>query len=391
MHRFFTRFLRHEGGNVLMISGLMIVVLFAVTGAAVDLSRQQLVKNKLQQASDAASVAAAVLPPSAQESDRASTALRFFNLNYPSTYSGVARPTPQISIGSDIVVQATTPLPTSMMGSVGVVSMTSAGMSRVSRQAIAQEQKYDMILVMDVSGSMSSTDGGRTSRLNSLKSAASTLTGQMLGNAEGSAAAQKNRMAGVTWSDTVIGTQSFTNSPTAMQRFITGMSTRGGTNSASGMTQAQNYANNFRNDTIKAVILLTDGSNGANIYPRGTDDINTATLATCSALKSQNVQVYTIAFGEDVNGICNSYLCDTVINPFTGQPLRDSNGDPLETCRIETIRTGTTRYNATYCPKPFLLACASRAENYFEAPDAATLAAAFEQITQNVQKLRIVE
>ena len=151
------RLLRHllpdTRGNVLMLTGLAILFLFAAAGAGVDFGRQQLVRMKLQNASDAAAVAAASMPASTTTEQRRRVALRYFNLNYPSTYLGVARPAPNIQIGNTISVDASASFSTNFVSNVGLERMQSQGRTVVNRTE-PQNSIYDVILVMDNSNSM---------------------------------------------------------------------------------------------------------------------------------------------------------------------------------------------------------------------------------------------
>lgn len=143
-----------QRGNVLMLTGLAILILFAVAGAGVDFGRQQLVRMKLQNASDAAAIAAASLPESTSVEQRRAVALRYFNLNFPSTYLGIARPTPNIQIGDQIIVDAGTSFETNFISNVDVQRLEAQGRTVVDRTTQAASI-YDVILVMDNSGSMS--------------------------------------------------------------------------------------------------------------------------------------------------------------------------------------------------------------------------------------------
>lgn len=141
-------------GNVLMLTGLSILFLFAVGGAGVDFGRQQLVRMKLQNASDAAAVAAASLPDSTSDTQRRAVALRYYNLNFPSSYLGVARPTPNIQVAGQIIVDASAGFDANFVSNVGVPRLEAQGRTAVDRVA-TQASIYDVILVMDTSGSMS--------------------------------------------------------------------------------------------------------------------------------------------------------------------------------------------------------------------------------------------
>lgn len=151
--RSMTAFKKDQRGNVLMLTGLAILILFASAGAGVDFGRQQLVRMKLQNASDAAAVAAASLPDSSSTEQRRQVALRYFNLNFPSTYLGIARPTPNIQIGNQITVDASTGFSANFVSNVGVERLEAQGRTVVDR-SVPTPSIYDVVLVMDNSGSM---------------------------------------------------------------------------------------------------------------------------------------------------------------------------------------------------------------------------------------------
>lgn len=333
--------LRERCGSVLILVGLGILVLVGLAGAGIDLGRQQIVSNKLQSACDAAAIAAG----SAPAGQEIQTAQRYFNLNFPDSYLGVARPTPTITqTANGTTVAASAPVPTLFIRLLGVTTTTAVGRTGTESGSTTNTQKFDVILVMDNSGSMCGSptsiwDGycDSPSRLDALKVAAKTLVSSLLDpNVTGS------RVAGVTWNNAVIDTIGFQDTNGPMQSFLDGMWEVGGTNSTVGMTAAQSMASGFNADAVKAVVLLTDGGNNPPAGPK-----NDATLAICNSFKSQGVVVYTIAFGADVN-------------------------------TVPTIA-------------PFLTACASDPGKFYNAPDATTLQNVFDAILTSVKKLRITE
>ena len=325
--------LRDGRGSVLILVGLGILVLVGLAGAGIDLGRQQIVSSKLQSASDAAAIAAG----SAPAGQEIQTAQRYFNLNFPDSYLGVARPTPTITqTANGTTVAASAPVPTLFLRLLGVTTTTAAGRTGTESGSTTNTQKFDVILVMDNSGSMATPDaGGGQIRLGALKVAAKTLASNLLDpNVAGS------RVAGVTWDNAVIDTIGFQNTNGPMQSFLDGMLPRGLTNSAVGIAAAQSMVSGFNADAVKAVVLLTDGVNNE-------DSSNGATIAICDNLKSQGVVVYTIALG------------------------------PVATQFPEVAA--------------FLTACATDPGKFFNAPDADSLKNVFDAILTSVKKLRITE
>jgi len=175
---FISRFIRCAQGNVLMLTGLSFLFLVAAGGAGVDFGRQQLFRMKMQQASDAAALAAALLPPSATNQERTDVALRYFKLNYPASYLGSDRPEPQITIGDNITVQADKTIATNFIstGNVRVQQLDAQGRT-VVQKARNGLTNYDVFLLMDNSGSMSATDVGSSNTTPATNIAQSTAAG----------------------------------------------------------------------------------------------------------------------------------------------------------------------------------------------------------------------
>lgn len=368
--------LRDQRGGVLITTGLAIVFLIGIAGAALDLGQQQLVRARTQQSSDAAALAAGGL---ADKGDPQQIALRYFNLNFSSNYMGTQRPTPTISVGNQTLsVMANNTVSSHFSAGIGVERMNAGGRTVVSVDSTSSTgQNYDVILVMDNSGSMDTNDVGGTnlsnpigttcktynpasygqacthpgaSRLNALRGAANTLVSDLLGNGQ-----TNNRVAAVTWSDSTLDTVNLTSDYNTVNTFLGKMFAYAGTNSTAGLQSAQGIAGSFRSDSVHAVVLLTDGQNGAwqngvignSVIPAST--INPQSQSICSSFKSSGTVVYTIALGTPV-------ITDSVARNF------------LQDCAS---------------PKP------SGGKYYYTAPDGKTLTEVFQNITTEIRKLRI--
>ncbi|MFN8972995.1 MAG: vWA domain-containing protein [Alphaproteobacteria bacterium] len=332
--------LRDGRGSVLILVGLGILVLVGLAGAGIDLGRQQIVSSKLQSASDAAAIAAG----SAPAGQEIQTAQRYFNLNFPDGYLGVARPTPTITqTANGTTVAASAPVPTLFLRLLGVTTTTAAGRTGTESGSTTNTQKFDVILVMDNSGSMAVNDaGGGQTRIGALKVAAKTLASDLLDpNVTGS------RVAGVTWDEFVIDTIGFQNTNGPMQSFLDGMTPRGLTNSTVGMAKAMDMAGDFDPDAVHAVVLLTDGVNDIGLPSFKPPLLNQLTIDICDDFKTLGVVVYTIALG------------------------------PVATQYPDVAA--------------FLTACASDPGKFYNAPDATTLQNVFDAILTSVKKLRITE
>lgn len=351
---------RSEWGSVLLIAGLSLAFLFGIAGAGYDLGRQQLVRQKIQQACDAAALAAASMPDSTTPVDRQTMALRYFALNYPDTYMGVPRSSlmPTVTVNAnDVRVFLGTPasIATSFVSNLGITALDATGSSQVQINKTAN--KIDLILVMDNSGSMAADDAGSSAggptRLGALLHSADYVSRLLLNSG-----ARNNYIATVRWTDILAGYSDFDNSYPHVRSVLSTMSAFGGTNSTIGLSKARQMARSFRDGSVRAVILLTDGSNNIPSLE------NPASLQICNDLKAPTnlggpgALVYTIAFGADA---ANS---PDVITPF------------LSACATGGTPLGTPQTNlGTY---------------FFLAPDAASLQAAFNEIAGNLQRIRIV-
>lgn len=411
--------LRDTGGNVLILAGLGILFLVGIGGAGYDLGRQQLVRQKIQQASDAAALAAAGMDFGTPSGTRQNTAQAFFTLNYPQNYLGIPRPTPSVSIaGERVTVSASAPVPTSFVGNFGVSTIAAAGSSTTQFKRV--QTVLDVILVMDNSGSMGARQnlffpgslgsydvgtGNSTNasggvrpicragwlayvgqynaaygtnfgsftnaqantncndfegangfnRINALRFSAASLADTLMNPNP-----NNNRMALATWDAVPIGSQNFTGDANAVRSFLSVMYGRGQTNSTMGLQQAQTLSSGFRTGTAHAVILMTDGVNQG---PNGFNDqvpFNNASLALCNAFKARGTVVYTIGFGSELVGT---------------NPIIVRANDFLSDCATGPNGPGSPNLNTFY----------------FRAPDAAALSRAFTAIAGSLSKVQILQ
>ena len=150
---------RGQRGQILILTGLTLIVLIGAVGLAVDAGRAYGVKARLNAAVDAASIAAArAIAQGADEGARIANAqaaaVRFFNLNYPADFlsSTPSAPTTVAVHESDgrwrVRVSATAEMPTTFMRVLGRTEFNVAAMGEAVRRDL------DVILVMDTSGSI---------------------------------------------------------------------------------------------------------------------------------------------------------------------------------------------------------------------------------------------
>lgn len=400
------RFTKDDRGSVLIMTGLFMLVLLAIGGAGFDLGRQQIVRIKIQQAADAAALAAGSIPytgSSNDTADRTATAQRYFDLNYPETFLNIKRPTPTITVdpGNTVIVEANVPkIPTVFVRFVGYKNMAAGGASTVLVKKESNE--VDILLVMDNSGSMGEwKDVGKTNSLNAIPNIRPicingwinyyTSLGFNLTNGEANnkcnqyegakgftrlnalrynadkftddlfnATGTDIRIALVTWDAIVIDKLDFTKDKKSVKDLLMRMYGRGSTDSTSGLKQAELYATNFRNNASRVIIFMSDGAN----YPFQ-DSYNKSSLKICDSLKSmKNTQLFSIAFGNKIFG-----------------------KEPENVMARQFLSDCATGPNGSANPGP----APNEGVHYFSAPDAAKLDAAFQAILVKLQKVRIIE
>jgi len=143
------RFGEDRRGVVAVVFVIALVPVMALAGAAVDVSRAYIVKQRLNFTIDAAGLAVG----SSHGSDAELTEVmqRFFDANYPAHEIGVPA-TPSITFtDEEITISATAQLDTSLMRIVGLESLSVAADTTILRETTGLE----VALVLDNTGSMS--------------------------------------------------------------------------------------------------------------------------------------------------------------------------------------------------------------------------------------------
>jgi Flp pilus assembly protein TadG len=137
---------------------LAMAVLVAAVGLVVDTGVTYMVRDKLNAATDAASLAAARAvsqgkDEATQRSNAQAAAIRFFNANYPTNYMGsnATLNAPNVVFNNGMVtitVSAQASMPVSFLRLIGASPLTPA----VASQAVRKD--LDMAVVLDTSGSL---------------------------------------------------------------------------------------------------------------------------------------------------------------------------------------------------------------------------------------------
>ncbi len=173
----------HNEGNVLVIIAIAAMAVIGSVGVAVDIGRSQMVQAKLQNAVDAAGLAAGA---TLNTEDLTDVATKYITLNFSSDNLGATLKSVTSQLTADkkiLTITATATLPTTITKIFGNSLVTLDAATEVTRS----NKGLELALVLDTTGSMAG------SKLDSLKSAAHDLVDILFG----SDATQENLWIGV--------------------------------------------------------------------------------------------------------------------------------------------------------------------------------------------------
>lgn len=152
-------------GSYAILFALSIIPVLIAIGAAIDISRAYVVKQRMTKALDAAGLAVAGMT-GLTNAQIQTTAQNFFNANYPSTKIGVPGTLTVTSTTSKVMLSASASMPTAIMSIVGIDTMSIAANSEITKLG----KKLEVALVFDNTGSMA-----QSSKLSSLQTAAKSF------------------------------------------------------------------------------------------------------------------------------------------------------------------------------------------------------------------------
>ena len=154
------RLARDRRGNTLLLMAAAIMPATAMIGAGVDMTRGYMAQARLQEAVDAAALAGRKSMDGTNTATAQPVVDKFVNYNYPKGLYGTTDLATQLSTTSEgaLVVKANATVPTVLMGAFGVNSMPIAAQSSARRSG----SNIDVVLVLDVTGSMAYDVGGKS-------------------------------------------------------------------------------------------------------------------------------------------------------------------------------------------------------------------------------------
>ncbi len=176
------RFARDRRGSVAVLVGVGIISFVGFVGLATDAARGYLVKAKLSEALDAAGLAGG---KAFNAPTRDADIQQFFNANFPPGYLGANVVGPVATIDEadqKVSLTASATIDTTFMRVLGFQHLTVSSATEVTRQ----QNALDIVLVMDMSGSMNDYVSGQT-KIQAARNAATELTNILFGNNDASA------------------------------------------------------------------------------------------------------------------------------------------------------------------------------------------------------------
>lgn len=168
--RYARRLLTNQDGNILPLAAAGILVMAALIGGGVDMSRGYQAQTRLQNACDAAVLAGRrAVTNNGFDAAAETQAQRYFNVNYDDGIQGTEDALIEFESddsGNAVTATATTTMPMLMMQLFGEVAMPLT----VTCQSTMGVGNSDVTMVLDVTGSMTTALSGGT-RLSALKDA----------------------------------------------------------------------------------------------------------------------------------------------------------------------------------------------------------------------------
>ena len=165
-------------GAIAIFLAIAIIPMIGFIGIGTDTARAYLVKSRLSSALDSAVLAGgSVMFVGTRDAD----IQMFFNANFPPGYMGATVSGPAVTFdeeGETILLTAGATIPTSFMRVFGYETVSVTAMAEVTRKMTA----LDVVLAIDMSGSMGNSAGGGRSRIEAARGAATDLIDILFGS-----------------------------------------------------------------------------------------------------------------------------------------------------------------------------------------------------------------
>ncbi len=172
------RLVTSESGASLPLIAVLTIPILGIIGLTVDSGRGYLVKSRMGDALDAAMLAAAHV----KDDTKINAEIRkYFEANFPPGYMGTTvtiSPAVVDPVAQTIDINASATMETTFMRLFGRNSLQVATGTQVTRETVSM----DVVLSMDMSGSMKNSDGSGSTRIAAARTAALTLVDVLYGN-----------------------------------------------------------------------------------------------------------------------------------------------------------------------------------------------------------------
>lgn len=169
--------LKEQCGAAIVLFALAAVPMVGFVGMATDTARAYLVKSRMSSALDAAGLAGGRRFFAA---DRDQQINMFFQANFPPGYMNALVTGPHIAVdeaAEKLTLSAGATIPTTFMKVLGFHDLQVSAQTEITREM----QALDVVIAMDMSGSMTSSSGS-TSRISAARRAATDLVDILYGN-----------------------------------------------------------------------------------------------------------------------------------------------------------------------------------------------------------------
>ena len=142
-------FARDANGNVAILFGITLIPILIGVGVAVDYGRALIVRERMNDAADAAGLAIGSWPNLTQDQLK-TKAQQFFAANYPPTTLGTVGTLNVTFAGNDIKVSVSGSVDTTFMQLANIDTLNVGASSTITKK----ERNIELVLVLDTTGSM---------------------------------------------------------------------------------------------------------------------------------------------------------------------------------------------------------------------------------------------
>jgi hypothetical protein len=314
---------RDQTGSVLPLVAGGIIMLVASVGLATDAARGYMAKARLSQALDAAALAGgrAMYSPTRDDDIR-----MYFEANFPNDFLGatVDGPTIQITQNNEILtLDASATIRTTFMQLLGHQTLRVSAVTEVTRLT----QLLDVVIAIDMSGSMANGVSGGVKRIDAARDAAKILVGILFGE---DAIKDKLKIGLVPWN----GKVNITLNGTAFDSTETTTSVVGAfTNPLTGVVQNEVYV---PNNSPVALLSAPPANWEGCVYSRyldNADDSDDADVILADHLTVSGDWVAWEPVGPEGEPFPGATRCTSSVGNQECRPCLDHGITPLQSTR----------------------------------------------------------